>query len=127
MASYPLAIKDTSVHAHGMTPQLSFALTVAGFVFSSRGVPCLVTSLNDGNHGAKSTRHPRSLHYEGRAADLRLPSRYTGTTATDNDTGLASVDRYGRKVARTFDNDLVDDGTGFKLFLNCFSHFDVFR
>lgn len=78
------SLKDTSVRPTGLTPQLMLGIFIVQSKFDERGVPFVVTSLNDGDHKATSARHPRSLHYEGRAADIRLPSRYTNDAATDS-------------------------------------------
>jgi hypothetical protein len=70
------------VRLHGLAPQMVLAAMVVSSHLPA-GVPLFITSANDGTHPAHSVRHPRSLHYEGRAFDFRLPSRTTGL-ASDN-------------------------------------------
>jgi hypothetical protein len=49
-----------------LTPQMAVAYTIASFIFQEKaGVPCVITSGDDSKHG------PNSLHYEGKALDLR--------------------------------------------------------
>jgi hypothetical protein len=64
-------------------PEMAVALAIAASVFERLGIDCTVTSAMDGEHAAKSVRHPRSLHYEGLALDLRLPSKQGARAASD--------------------------------------------
>ena len=67
----------------GIKPEMAMGFTVIASVFEAHGIPCVVSSGLDSVHAAKSARHPRSLHYEGLALDLRLPGRWTGTAWRD--------------------------------------------
>ncbi len=60
-----IAIKDNSVQARSLSPQLLLAVVVADGVLAEHGVQTVITSLNDGTHG------DTSLHYAGCAVDLR--------------------------------------------------------
>jgi hypothetical protein len=71
------------VRLGGLRPEMATGLIVIASVFDAKGVPLTVTSGLDGEHKAHSPRHPRSLHYEGLALDLRLPSRHTGHVQCD--------------------------------------------
>jgi hypothetical protein len=54
------------VDLRGLSPQMAIAYTIATFVYSSKtGQRCIITSGSDGKHG------PNSLHYKGKALDLR--------------------------------------------------------
>jgi hypothetical protein len=77
-----IALKDTSVKIN-FTPETARAVVIVYNVMREHGIPFLITSGNDGTHKAHSPRHPRSLHYEDRAFDFRLPSRYSGWVSTD--------------------------------------------
>ncbi len=90
-----------------MVPQLALAVSIVHSVLAARGVPLVITSMNDGTHNAHSARHPRSLHYEGRAFDFRLPSRTTGDAGTD-----AAV-KLDLAAALGSDFDLVLEGDHF--------------
>jgi hypothetical protein len=52
-----------------LSPQMALAAVVAESVYRLHGLDPVITSANDSTHGAES------LHYAGRALDLRLPSR----------------------------------------------------
>jgi hypothetical protein len=67
------------VDARNMKPQVAAALITCNDVFSSFGCICMVTSLGDSKHS------DGSLHFQGLAVDLRLPSRYN-TKVLDIDT-----------------------------------------
>lgn len=60
-----LTLKDPSVRLNNASPHLLEALAVAARVFGMFGLPCIVTSGNDGTH------RDGSLHYVGKAADFR--------------------------------------------------------
>ncbi len=54
------------VDLRGITPQLAIAYTIASWIYSNKaGARCIITSGSDGKHG------PNSLHYQGKALDLR--------------------------------------------------------
>lgn len=55
----------------GLQPEILLGLIVCREVFLARKIPLTLTSGTDGQHGNNS------LHYKGRAVDLRLPSRYS--------------------------------------------------
>jgi hypothetical protein len=55
----------TGVRPTGLRPELLLALIVAAEVWKSLDEELVITSLNDSKHSATS------LHYDGRAADLR--------------------------------------------------------
>lgn len=53
------------VDLRGLTPQMAVAYTIASAVYQRHNYECVITSGSDGKHG------PNSLHYSGRALDLR--------------------------------------------------------
>jgi hypothetical protein len=54
------------VDLRGLQPQMSVAYTIAAIVFWEKaGESCWITSASDSKHG------PNSLHYKGKALDLR--------------------------------------------------------
>lgn len=54
------------VDLRGLTPQMAVAYTIASLVYRDKaGISCVITSGSDGKHG------PNSLHYHGKALDLR--------------------------------------------------------
>jgi len=56
----------TGVDLRGLQPQMAVAYSIAqGIYHEKAGVPCVITSASDGKHG------PQSLHYCGKALDLR--------------------------------------------------------
>lgn len=56
------------VKVSGMTATAFRAVAVVLSVFERHGLDLVVTSITDGKH------MPKSLHYEGKAFDIRLPS-----------------------------------------------------
>ena len=60
-----LRIKDDSVNLVGLVPQMVLALYIAHTILSQQGKDTVITSGFDGIHALTS------LHYDGRAADLR--------------------------------------------------------
>lgn len=54
-----------NVHLWEIDPELLEGLAVAANIFGRHGLYCMVTSLNDDQH------RTNSLHYKGRAMDLR--------------------------------------------------------
>lgn len=57
------------VDLRGITPQMAIAYTIAQFIYSTKaGARCVITSGSDGKHG------PNSLHYKGKALDIRTNS-----------------------------------------------------
>ncbi len=60
-----MRLKDDSVSLVGVCPQIVFALAVATRIYEAHGVELVITSCNDATHSETS------LHYDGRAVDLR--------------------------------------------------------
>lgn len=57
------------VDLRGLQSQMAIAYVIACTIWAERaGVPCVITSGSDSKHG------PNSLHYKGRALDLRTNS-----------------------------------------------------
>jgi len=57
------------VDLRGLTPQMAIAYTIACMVYlkvTNNPYACVITSGSDGKHG------PNSLHYKGKALDLRI-------------------------------------------------------
>lgn len=48
-----------------LTPQIVLAIVIIAGVCHDFGIPCVITSVNDGVHSANS------WHYKGRAVDIR--------------------------------------------------------
>ena len=106
MTAVTTSIKpDPSISAKGMQVQLLLGILVAATVFAARGIPFVITSLNDGTHKAHSARHPRSLHYEGLAVDIRLPSRFTNDPGTDAAMKLALQGALGTEFDVVLEGD----------------------
>jgi len=66
-----LRLKDSSVDPTGLKTETLLGVMVAQSIFSSHGFDCVMTSINDSRHAAKSR------HYIGFAVDVRskhLPS-----------------------------------------------------
>lgn len=59
------------VDVKGIQPEILLGIEVCHFVFMKRGVPLTLTACSDGKH------KNGSLHYQGKAVDIRLPSRYS--------------------------------------------------
>lgn len=57
--------KDSSVRLWEARPELLFGIATVAPLFGARGLPVVVTSLNDSQH------RRFSLHYSGEAVDLR--------------------------------------------------------
>lgn len=53
------------VDLRGLQPQMVLAYVIAAACYAEEGVPCVITSGSDGVH------LPNSLHYQGKALDLR--------------------------------------------------------
>jgi hypothetical protein len=60
-----LRLKDSSVNPTGIKNEMMIALMVADEAMQSQKAVCVITSINDGRHSAKSR------HYIGMAVDLR--------------------------------------------------------
>ena len=58
-------IHKFGVEWHDMHPAIEAATSSIEKVYAQFGVPCVCTSARDGKHS------PKSLHYSGRAIDLR--------------------------------------------------------
>lgn len=72
-------VKDFTVHFKDLKPQTVAGMLIVQSVLLARGIPVVISSVNDGQHMSGS------LHYAGRAFDFRLPSRYTGSDRTNRD------------------------------------------
>ena len=62
-----IRLKDSTVKLGGATPEIVFALTVAGSIFERSGYDLIVTSICDD----AENRAPASRHRVGLAADIR--------------------------------------------------------
>lgn len=87
------------VNLVGICPQINIALTVASQVYAEFGHPCTVTSANDSRHAATS------LHYDGRAVDLR--TQHIGMADDDKQ---RVVDRIRERLTLDYDVILEDLG-----------------
>ena len=54
-----------SVDLRGLQPQMALAYTIAAACYAKHGHTCVITSASDSKHG------PNSLHYCGKALDIR--------------------------------------------------------
>jgi hypothetical protein len=66
------------VKISGLTPEMAFGAALIINVFNGHRIPLVFTSCMDGKHGAQS------LHYVGKAVDIRLPSRFTNDPVDDD-------------------------------------------
>jgi hypothetical protein len=64
-----LAIKP-GVDVEGIQPEVILGATIFADVMWKHGIPTVITSCRDGKH------KDGSLHYEGKAVDIRLASRF---------------------------------------------------
>lgn len=74
-----LSIKP-GIRVYGIKPEILLGLMIVESVFASLHIPCVITSpAND------SEKHssPKSLHYQGQALDIRLPSRFNSAPGLD--------------------------------------------
>jgi hypothetical protein len=62
---YLVLLHKSGVNLGSGSRQVWFAIGAAQAVLSAKGLDCVITSLNDGTHGAAS------LHYSDNAVDLR--------------------------------------------------------
>lgn len=76
-----IASLKSGADVRGIAPEAVLAFQVAASVFASFGFPCVLTSALDGKHMRTS------LHYAGKALDLRSPSWYGATQETDEKVG----------------------------------------
>jgi len=58
-------ILKSSVDLRGLQPQMALAYTIAATCYAKHGYTCTITSASDSRHG------PNSLHYCGKALDIR--------------------------------------------------------
>jgi hypothetical protein len=70
----------TGVDLRGLQPQMAIAYVIVKDIYKRKGYECVITSGNDSKHG------PNSLHYQGKALDIRtrtiLPQDLTGHTSS---------------------------------------------
>ncbi len=71
----------TGVYVRGISPELLVGLAVMDKVYEENGYRMTVTSVSDSRHSEKS------LHYSGRAADLRTYDLGPETTQTIHQQG----------------------------------------
>jgi hypothetical protein len=57
------------VKVRGISAETLLAIQVAHSIFVAEGLNCIITSVSEGKH------MENSLHYKGKAVDLRLPHR----------------------------------------------------
>jgi hypothetical protein len=79
----------TGVILTGIRPEVFFAWQVACNIWEEVFVPCVISSGREGTHSA------HSLHYEGLAIDLRLPSWYGRPVGDDHQVYAALKQELG--------------------------------
>lgn len=79
------------VDLRGLNPVWGIAFPIIKGVFSDYNTQCIITSANDSKHGANS------LHYKGKALDLRTKHVRDGITKT------AIVDKIKDALGPQFD------------------------
>ena len=84
------------VDLRGLTPQMAIAYTIASRIYNTRGYECVITSGSDGKH------MPTSLHYQGKALDLR-------TRDLQEQTKVAIVEKLKEALGSQFDVVLESD------------------
>jgi hypothetical protein len=86
-----ITIKDSSVRLTDLCPQMVLAFIIVDGVLGSYGVPCVITSVNDGKHSVNS------WHYKGRAGDVR--SKYPQLDGKEQE----ARDKIKAALGRDFD------------------------
>lgn len=76
-----------NVRLEGISPIIVLALTIVANVFAEHGQDLVITSVTDGKHMEDS------LHYAGRAADVRKPA-YTHIHKLVDDIAIALGDSF---------------------------------
>lgn len=81
-----IQVKDSSIRFHDIVPEMVIALIVADQVLTERGVPCVVTSANDGGHSAASLHYSRQgKHSDLKCRALDIRSKYPVLDGTEKD------------------------------------------